>query len=145
MSDSLANAYMQQFKAQLGFIEQSNQVPNEIPKNVQYQEPRRVEQPPQQPPPPPPVELSYRVINSSVLPGAGQSQFGHSPVNFSTGTAVDHSHGRSAGVDFSHGTAVNVRHLENFAGSGTALSGKRFGLNDGRLEFSRPRIEKKRR
>ena len=98
-----------------------------------------------QPPPPPPVELSYRVINSSVLPGAGQSQFGHSPVNFSTGTAVDHSHGRSAGVDFSHGTAVNVRHLENFAGSGTALSGKRFGLNDGKLEMSRPRLDKKRK
>ena len=71
-----------------------------------------------QPPPPPPVEMSYRVINSSVLPGAGQSQFGHSPVNFSTGTAVDHSHGRSAGV-----------------AKGGAVVGANFGLDPATMPF----------
>ena len=148
MSDSLANQYMQQFKAQLGFIEQSNQVPNEIPKNVQYQEPRRVEQPPQQPqyPLPPSGRINHG-CGSDVLPCLHSHNFSKSAIAFG-GSTLAHGERRGSGVHFGHGSTVDTRHLNGFGSAphtGGVMGGTKFGLNDGKLEFSRPRVEKKRR
>ena len=78
---------------------------------------------------------------SNVLPGLGHSPFGlgHSPfgqgsggVNFSQGTSVRHGQTRGSTVDFGHGTAVDVR----------ALNNKKFGTNDGVVDYAKPIFKK---
>jgi len=146
MTDNLATQYMQAFKAQMGFIEQHNEVPNETPKNVQYQEPRRVE--PQQPqyPLPPSGRINHG-CGSEVLPALHSHNFGKSAISFG-GSTLNHGVRNGSGVHFHTGTAVRVENIRDFGSSqhtGSLMAGKTFGLNDGKLEFSRPRIEKKRR
>ena len=142
MSGDLARAYMQEYKRQMGFLEVNNEVPNERmspPTNNRVPEPQHVNVPIQ-----PPAGRINHGCGSDVLPCLHSHDFSKSAIAFG-GSTLHHAERRGSGVQFGHGSAVNVRHLENFAGSGTALPGRRFGLNDGRLEFSRPRIEKKRR
>jgi len=145
MTDNLATQYMQAFKAQMGFIEQHNEVPNETPKNVQYQEPRRVE--PQQPQYPLPPSGRINGCGSDVLPCLHSHNFSKSAIAFG-GSTLHHAERRGSGVHFGHGSVVDTRHLNGFGSAphtGSVMGGAKFGLNDGRLEFSRPRVEKKRR
>ena len=143
MSGDLARAYMAEYKRQMGFLEVNNEVPNERmspPTNNHVPEPQHINVPIQ----PPAGRISHNGCCSDVLPALHSHDFSKSAIHFN-GSTLHHAERRGSGVHFGHGSAVNVRHLENFAGSGTALSGKRFGLNDGRLEFSRPRLDKRRK
>ena len=123
MAGDLANAYMQQFKAQMGFIEQSNQVPNEIPKNVQYQEPHRVEQPmPAAYPLPPSGRINHGCC-SDVLPALHSHDFGKSAIHFN-GSTLHISERRGSAIHFHTGTAVRVENIRDFGARGHDLPGR---------------------
>ena len=148
MTDNLATRYMQAYKDSLGFIEQHNEVRNERadipPANVEYQQPQRIPEPIQMQP------QAGRVnhgLASDVLPALHSHDFSKSAIHFN-GSTLHHAERRGSGVHFGHGSAVDTRHLNGFGSAphtGSVMGGTKFGLNDGRLEFSRPRVEKKRR
>ena len=146
MSGDLARAYMAEYKRQMGFLEVNNEVPNERmspPTNNRVPEPQHVNVPIQ----PPAGRISHNGCCSDVLPALHSHDFSKSAIHFN-GSTLHHSEKRGSGVHFGHGSVVDTRHLNGFGSAphtGGVMGGTKFGLNDGRLEFSRPRVEKKRR